>query len=123
MGGLGMPPLAWADDPRAGLEGIGFDATGHAGDPVQDTWVAIGVTVRDGVIEQARYGVFGCPYTMAAVAWVAQTLEGGAVTQLGAIDVAGLRRRLNMPTERLGRLLLIEDAAKACLGAWQRRRG
>lgn len=123
MGSLGTPPLALADDPRAGLEGIELDATGHAGDPVQDTWVAIGVTVRDGVIERARYGVFGCPYTMAAVAWVAQTLEGSAVTELGTIDVAGLKRRFDMPIERLGRLLLIEDAAKACLEAWQRRRG
>lgn len=123
MAGSGTSLAGLERDPRAGFADSALDAAGSAGDPVQDTWVAIGVAVRDGVVERARYEVFGCPYTMAAVAWLAEDLEGGEVTRLGAIDVAGLKRRFEVPTERLGRLLLIEDAARACLAAWQERKG
>lgn len=123
MGSLDAPLPTLTEGSRAGFAGIDLDATGQAGDPVQDTWVALGIVVRGNVIATARYEVFGCPHTMAAVAWVAESLEGDAVSQLGAIDVAGLKARFEVPRERFGRLLLIEDAASACLRAWQERKG
>jgi hypothetical protein len=58
--------------------------------------------------------VYGCPYTVATVDWVAEWLEGRPTDALLALGMLKRREELGVPVDRLGKLLLIEDAAAVC---------
>ena len=95
-------------------EGIAGVVTGESSDRTLNVWVRFQVQVINGLIRAIRFNVYGCPYTVAAVDWAAEWLEGretGALLGLGMID---RRKELGVPLDRLGKLLLIEDAAAAC---------
>jgi len=92
---------------------------GEAGSIAQGTWVSF--EVRAGVggsIEEARFLAFGCPHVIAICAWVAEQAIG-APRQSARESVQALRERFGVPYEKLGRLLVIEDAWVACMGVAQ----
>jgi hypothetical protein len=96
-------------------------ATGEAADRTLHVWVGLRVSVAGGVIEAARFQVFGCPHTVAAASWVAQWLQGRPVEFLGRLDVRALQAELAVPVEKLGKLLRIEDALLRCLRALENK--
>lgn len=87
---------------------------GDAEDRALNVWVRFYVQVRDGHIAAARFRVFGCPHTVAAASWAAEWLEGRSVQSLTELDVQAGARALELPVEKMGKLLRIEDAAVAC---------
>ena len=69
-----------------------------------------------------RYRAYGCPYTLATCEWLARRLPGQVLPQLSAAGLATAvggaaewAERLAVPSDRLGRLLIIEDALRAAL--------
>jgi hypothetical protein len=46
---------------------------------------------------------------------IADWLDGRRVAALGQLDVGALRAELDVPVEKLGKLLRIEDALAACM--------
>jgi NifU-like protein involved in Fe-S cluster formation len=109
---FGAPPGAGELAPDApGL------VTGEAEDRTLHVWVRFQLQVIDGVIRTVRYRVFGCPHTVAAASWVAERLEGREAGALRRLDVGALRAALDVPVEKLGKLLRIEDAIAACARA------
>jgi NifU-like protein involved in Fe-S cluster formation len=98
---------------------------GAAGTRAQGTWVQFDLQVdsgsRAGTIQAARFLAFACPHVIAAAAWVAETAVGAQASAALPESVRLLRERFAVPVEKLGRLLIIEDAwiaaAKACLGS------
>jgi NifU-like protein involved in Fe-S cluster formation len=93
--------------------------TGEAEDRTLHVWVRFQLQVIDGVIQAVRYRVFGCPHTVAAASFAAEALEGKRVEAL-AVDLGALRAALDVPVEKLGKLLRIEDAIAACVRALER---
>jgi NifU-like protein involved in Fe-S cluster formation len=90
---------------------------GAAGDRAQGTWVQFDVQCDSGTVSDARFLVFGCPHSIAAAAWLAETVVGTA-PQCGMPEsVRALRERFEVPVEKLGRLLIVEDALKRALAA------
>ena len=89
---------------------------GSAGTPERGVWVEFSVRVAGGRVADARFRAYGCPHTIAAASWVAQQLVGQPVEQAGEIDPLELGDRLEAPAEKLGNLLVVEDALRACLG-------
>ena len=87
---------------------------GEAEDRSLNVWVRFCVGARDGRLEGVRYEVFGCPHTIAAAASAAEWLEGRAPGALDEWDGRIAARALEVPTEKLGKLLRIEDALRAC---------
>jgi NifU-like protein involved in Fe-S cluster formation len=92
----------------------------EAEDRTLNMWVRFEVEVSQGIIRQAVFQVFGCPHTVAAASWVADSLRGKSAESLAQLDVLELSRALGVPTEKLGKLLRIEDAVSAC---WERLEG
>jgi len=90
---------------------------GEAEDRTLHVWVRFQLQVIDGVIQTVRYRVFGCPHTIAAASWIAEALEGRTVDVARHLDLAALRAALDVPVEKLGKLLRIEDAIAACVRA------
>ena len=90
---------------------------GEAEDRTLNVWVRFQVETTQGVVGAARMEVYGCPHTIAAASWVAERLPGCEAGALGAVDAHELLRTVGAPAEKLGKMLLIEDALRRC---WER---
>ena len=101
---------------RAGAfdEGTPGVVSGEAADRTLNVWIRFQAQVLDGAIRAARFNVYGCPYTVAAADWVAEWLEGRPCAALEELGIRERREALGVPMEKLGKLLLIEDAAAEC---------
>jgi len=87
---------------------------GAAGSRAQGTWVQFDVLVdtnsRNGAIQAVRFLAFACPHVIAVSAWVAEQAVGQAARAELPDGVQSLRERFGVPVEKLGRLLIVEDA-------------
>ena len=80
-------------------------------------WVRFEARGQGGLITAVRFRAWGCPHVLAACEFVAGTLEGQALADLGDLDARWLAEALEVPPEKLGRLLVIEDALRALAAA------
>jgi NifU-like protein involved in Fe-S cluster formation len=109
--------------PGAGEMAPGKAVTrGAAGSRQRGTWIQFDLAWRlscgPAIIESARFLAFGCPHTIAVAAWVAERAAGRGPDPALPESPAALAERFAVPTEKLGRLLLVEDAwAAAVAGA------
>ena len=96
-------------------------ASGEAGAAGQDTWIRFHLLVADDVVRDARFQAYGCPHTVAVAAWMAQALPGRHREALQPGVPTDWATAHCVPVEKLGRLLVIEDAVEACLRHWPQR--
>ena len=92
--------------------------TGEAGGPGQETWVRFHLTVADGIVKAARFKAYGCPHTLGVADWLTRRLEGRRRAEGPPGTPAEWAAELRVPVEKLGRLLVIEDALRACFARW-----
>ncbi|MDE2306645.1 MAG: iron-sulfur cluster assembly scaffold protein [Gammaproteobacteria bacterium] len=107
--------------PAAGrLNGPGASG-GEAGRRAEGTWVRfelrVGPDEGGARILEARFLAFGCPHTIAAAAWVAERAVGRPLEESLPAPVESIRRLFDAPIEKLGRLLVVEDAWRAAVAA------
>jgi cysteine desulfurase len=95
--------------------------TGEAGGPGQDTWVRFYLTVADDTVKAARFKAYGCPHTVEVAQWLTDRLAGRRRDEGVPGNPTGWADSLGVPVDRLGRLLVVEDALRACFGRWQPR--
>ena len=95
--------------------------TGEAGAAGQDTWIRIHLLVVDGVVKDARFEAYGCPHTLAVAAWMAKELPGRRREALQPGTPTDWAKIHGVPIEKFGRLLVVEDAVRACLRHWPER--
>jgi cysteine desulfurase len=115
--------LAWEyfeSLPRSGAfsEEAGPVLVGEAGAEGRESWVRFHLLIAGDTVKDARFQAYGCPHTLAVSAWLAAQLPGRKHDNAlpgGPMDWA---RVLQVPTEKLGRLLVVEDAARAALAQW-----
>lgn len=99
-----------------------FDA-GHAGELDGDAVFAgraeeggagarilLTARIRDRRVVALNYRVFGCPHLVAAAEMQCRDYEGGPASALRDFPLDALREQLSIPVEKIGRLLLLEDA-------------
>ena len=84
---------------------------GEAGSERQGTWVRFELQCDATRVRSAAFNAFACPHVIAICARVCEQAQGLALP-LGALPggVEALRRLFELPAEKLGRLLLVEDA-------------
>ena len=87
---------------------------GEAEDRSLGIWVRFDVRVQEGLIRAVRFRLFGCPHAIAAAGLVAEGLEGQPARSLSCLDLRTVANDLELPTEKFGKLLRIEDALLAC---------
>jgi NifU-like protein involved in Fe-S cluster formation len=94
---------------------------GAAGDRAQGTWVQFdlqfGHAGDPAILSDAKFLAFGCPHVIAVCDWLAQhavAMRFNAVRPAGSSmlpeTVAALQRRFDVPIDKMGRLLVVEDA-------------
>ncbi|MCS6946224.1 MAG: aminotransferase class V-fold PLP-dependent enzyme, partial [Steroidobacteraceae bacterium] len=90
---------------------------GHAGSRRIGIEVMFQIAVDSaGRVTDARYSAYGCPHTLAAADWLRRQLPGRSIDDLLPGSPADWLQALQIPREKLGRLLTVEDALRACLG-------
>jgi len=95
--------------------------TGEGGAAGQDTWIRFHLIVADDVVKDARFQAYGCPHTVAVAAWIAKALPGRRREALQPGTPAEWAADHGVPVEKLGRLLVVEDAVQACVRRWPER--
>jgi len=83
---------------------------GVAGNREQGTWVQFDLKCESGTLQAARFLAFACPHTIAVSAWLAEQSSGKMLTRALPESVQDLRDRFAVPVDKMGRLLIIEDA-------------
>lgn len=103
--------------PGAGALGEGAvpAVAGEAAALDRGAWVRFEARGDGNRIVDCRFQAWGCPHTLAAAALAASRLNGATIKDASAIGAAGLARELGAPAEKLGRLLVVEDAIHALI--------
>jgi NifU-like protein involved in Fe-S cluster formation len=68
-----------------------------------------------------RFQAFGCPHSIAAASWLTERLVGVTQQELAQWQWREAAQALEVPTEKRGRLLILEDAVHALAENWRRR--
>lgn len=89
--------------------------SGEAAALDRGAWVRFAAHIEDGRFADCRFRAFGCPHTLAAASLVASRLRRAPLAAASAIDAAGIARELDVPAEKMGRLLVVEDALRALI--------
>lgn len=121
------------DDPRYGpqvqrrlqdLAGLGAFApapevaTGRAGDREQGAEVVLQCRVAGGRAVELRFQAFGCPHLLAAASWLTDRLRGATAAEFEGWDWREAATALDVPPAKFGRLLTLQDAARAAARNW-----
>ena len=74
--------------------------------------VELSADVRGGRLLMLRFRAKGCPHLIAAAEALCADLEGQPAAALEEPFGAEIMRRLSVPVEKTGRILVLEDAAQ-----------
>ncbi len=72
--------------------------------------IVINAGIRTGIIGEMAFRVLGCPHLIAALELVCERLAEQPVASLENYDLADITQELCIPAEKMGRILLLEDA-------------
>jgi cysteine desulfurase len=86
---------------------------GEAGAERLGTWVRFSVRVEQGVVREAHAQYYGCPHTAAACSLLCEQLRGRSLDSIELGTPELWRQAVEAPIEKLGRMLIIEDALNA----------
>jgi cysteine desulfurase len=95
---------------------------GTAGRRIDGTLVTFELEIADEIVRNARFTGYGCPHTLAVVQWLCELLEGMRPEAASPGGPADWAAKFEVPAEKLGRLLIVEDAMRAALSDQNRAR-
>ncbi|MCB1597016.1 MAG: iron-sulfur cluster assembly scaffold protein [Gammaproteobacteria bacterium] len=98
--------------------GPGTLVRGEGGSVEQGAWVVFQARIDAGRVVALAWRAYGCPHVIAACSLAAEMLTGCAPAELGTFEPLCLRAPLDVPALKSGRLLIIQDALRKCLAAW-----
>jgi NifU-like protein involved in Fe-S cluster formation len=79
----------------------------------QGVRVALAAAIEGDIIVALRFRAWGCPHLLAAAEAFCRAFEGRPVSALQAFSAAEIMQTLPVPREKLGRILVLEDAARS----------
>ncbi len=91
---------------------------GEAGSRARGTWVVFEADIEGGRIVRLAFRAYGCPYVIAACSHATQVLSLQPATALLELSPAALAGELDVPPEKFGSLLIIQDALRNCFRDW-----
>jgi nitrogen fixation NifU-like protein len=104
------------DDPHVGTGLVGAP---ECGDVMK---LQIRVDPRTGVIDEAKFKTFGCGSAIASSSLVTEWLKGRTLDQALAISNGDIAEELQLPPVKIHCSVLAEDAIKAAIADYQRKR-
>jgi nitrogen fixation NifU-like protein len=76
----------------------------------------------DGIIQDARFKTFGCGSAIASSSYVTELVKGKRLEEAIAIKNTSIVKELNLPPVKIHCSVLAEDAIKAAISDWQKRK-
>jgi len=86
-----------------------------AGTRAQGVEVRLGIRFEAARAVEARFEAYGCPWTIAAMSLLTGMIVGRTVDELAGLGWRDVAAGLEVPPERHGRMLIVEDVLKACI--------
>ena len=97
--------------------------TGLVGAPACGDVMKLQIKVNDqGVIEDAKFKTFGCGSAIASSSLVTEWVKGRTVEEALRIKNTDVASELALPPVKIHCSVLAEDAIKAAIADWQRKR-
>jgi nitrogen fixation NifU-like protein len=87
----------------------------QAGNREAGAMVSLSVRIEGASVAAVRFRAFGCPHFLAAVSLATERLVGLPVASLVAWSARDIGRDLDVPVEKRGRLLILEDVVRAAM--------
>ena len=99
-------------------------ATGIVGAPECGDVMKLQLKIDDsGVIEDARFKTFGCGSAIASSSYVTELVKGKTVDDALQIKNTQIVEELSLPPVKIHCSVLAEDAIKAAISDWKKRKG
>lgn len=103
------------DDPNVG--------TGLVGAPACGDVMRLQIKVNEaGLIEDAKFKTFGCGSAIAASSLATEWIKGKTLDEAEAIKNVDIVEELSLPPVKIHCSVLAEDAVKAAIADWRRKR-
>lgn len=117
------PESVWRlfrETPRAGRFGetAGRVLSAEARTPAADSVLRLELRVGDGEVADARFLAYGCPYSIAVGAWLAERSIGCQRRELESLSARQLIEALEIPEDRAHCGFLGEDVLRSALEQW-----
>jgi nitrogen fixation NifU-like protein len=103
-------------DPSVGTGLVGAPACGD----VMRLQIKIG---DDGKIEDAKFKTFGCGSAIASSSLVTEWVKGKSVDEALTIKNTHIAKELSLPPVKIHCSVLAEDAIRAAIADWKKKRG
>src|ERR1700683_5737796 len=98
--------------------------TGIVGAPECGDVMKLQLKINDsGVIEDAKFKTFGCGSAIASSSYVTELVKGTHIDEAVTIKNTVIVKELNLPPVKIHCSVLAEDAIKAAITDWRKRRG
>jgi nitrogen fixation protein NifU and related proteins len=98
--------------------------TGVVGAPECGDVMKLQLKISDaGVIEDARFKTFGCGSAIASSSYVTELVKGKHIDEAMSIKNTVIVKELNLPPVKIHCSVLAEDAIKAAITDWRKRKG
>ncbi len=98
--------------------------TGLVGAPACGDVMKLQIKVNaEGVIEDAKFKTFGCGSAIASSSLVTEWVKGKTIDQALTIKNTDVANELNLPPVKIHCSVLAEDAIKAAVADYQKKRG
>ena len=98
--------------------------TGLVGAPACGDVMKLQIRVNDeGVIEDAKFKTFGCGSAIASSSLVTEWVKGKTIDEALTIKNTDVASELNLPPVKIHCSVLAEDAIKAAVADYQKKRG
>jgi nitrogen fixation protein NifU and related proteins len=104
------------DDPNVGTGIVGAPACGD----VMKLQVRIS---DDGIIQEAKFKTFGCGSAIASSSLITEWVKGMTIDQAMQVKNTQIVEELNLPPVKIHCSVLAEDAIKAAIADYKKKRG
>jgi NifU-like protein involved in Fe-S cluster formation len=110
-----------SSDPYSPLVRDYFAHTRHAGELAdavsvehadQGVRIELRAKIEAGQFRAIRFRAWGCPHLIAACESFCAGYEGRAVRALSDFESSDIMRKMSVPVEKTGRILVLEDAVR-----------
>jgi nitrogen fixation NifU-like protein len=98
--------------------------TGMVGAPACGDVMKLQLKINDdGIIEDAKFKTFGCGSAIASSSLVTTMVKGQSIEMAMGISNADIASELSLPPVKIHCSVLAEDAIKAAISDWRKKRG
>jgi nitrogen fixation protein NifU and related proteins len=96
--------------------------TGMVGAPACGDVMKLQIKVKDGIITDARFKTYGCGSAIASSSLITELVKGMSLDQASSIKNSDIAEELALPPVKIHCSILAEDAIKAAVEDYKKKR-